>query len=234
VPYRDSDLLLTFFTESFGTLSLSLRGGRASQKRAGGALEPFHSSYVRFIDKGHEISTLQDAEIVTPRLALTQNLDALMNAGTLLRWVRYLAPMRTAEPALYGITEDSLDRFDSAEAPEYVLANAGMRLLRIMGYGLEFNQCVVCGKPRPEGRSAYLETTRGGIVCHACSSGGTGPSLASASFLDAAEALSQQSVCVTASLSPEHPQAGAMKKRTSQMLRLVEQALRYHTEMDNA
>jgi DNA repair protein RecO (recombination protein O) len=222
-------LLLTFFTESFGKVSLSLRGGRASQKRAGGALEPFHSCHVRFVDKGYEISTLQDAEIVMPRLALTQNLDALMNAGTLLRWVRYLAPTRTAEPALYSITEDSLNRFDAAEDSEHVLANAGMRLLRVMGYGLEFSQCVVCGKPRPEGRSAHLEIARGGIVCHAC---GTGLTIASASFLDEAEALSQHGVSLPR--SEAHPTATELRKRTALMLRLVEQALRYHTEMEDA
>jgi DNA repair protein RecO len=227
-------LLLTFFTESFGKLTLSMRGGQASQKRAGGALEPFHSSYVRFIDKGYEISTLKDAEIIAPRIALTQNLDALMNAGTLLRWVRYLAPTRTAEPALYEITEESLNRFDAGEAPEHVLANAGMRLLRVMGYGLEFSQCVVCGKPRPEGRSAFLETTRGGIVCLTCSTRGTGQAIASALFLDEAEALSQQSV--RRPLRPLLPglPTTELATRTTSMLRLVEQALRYHTEMDKA
>jgi DNA repair protein RecO (recombination protein O) len=191
-----------------------MRGGRASQKRAGGALEPFHTVRISFVDSGGEIASLREAEIVTPRIALSQSLEALTSAGTLLRWVRHLTPPRTPELSTYAIVEESMDRFNQGIDPAHVLVNAGMRVLRTMGYGLELRQCIACGKERLKCKAAHFDAKRGGILCHAC---GVGP-VFSGALLDEADALAQ-----TLAVQPgEH---------SASILTLLEHALSVHTEM---
>jgi DNA repair protein RecO (recombination protein O) len=53
------------------------------------------------------------------------------------------------------------------EVPQH-LAMFGLRLLTDIGYAIELDRCVRCGRPCPEGRSAFIDATGGGIVCTGC------------------------------------------------------------------
>jgi DNA repair protein RecO (recombination protein O) len=52
------------------------------------------------------------------------------------------------------------------------LAQAGFAMLSAVGYGMELDRCVACGRPCPEGKPAFIDAARGGIVCRACGGGG--------------------------------------------------------------
>ena len=52
-----------------------------------------------------------------------------------------------------------------------ILAQAGLRLLADVGYALDLERCVQCGKECPPGRAARVDPARGGLVCSACGGG---------------------------------------------------------------
>jgi DNA repair protein RecO (recombination protein O) len=176
VPYGEADLIATFFTEESGTLTAVVRGARRSTKRFGGALEPIHELRVTLEDKGRELCVLREARIQRARTAITTSLEAMEAAGQALRWVRHLCPARTPEPAAWRSLSELLDNLealspsapDALVAPRQHLAIFGVRLLTDMGYALELDRCVRCGRPCPEGRSAVLDAAGGGIVCTTC------------------------------------------------------------------
>jgi DNA repair protein RecO (recombination protein O) len=167
VPQRESDLLMTFFGEHVGVIALSMRGARASKKRAGGALEPFHTVVIRYEARG-EIGQLREAEVATVRLHLTASLESLNAAGALTRWLRHALPREAPEPSLFALTEHALDALNTGAAPEIELVRFGSHLLEHMGYAFNLAQCSVCGRARPPGKAASLDPTRGGIVCTDC------------------------------------------------------------------
>lgn len=177
MPFGEADLVVTFFTETDGKLSAMVRGARRSQKRFGGALEPIHGLFVRLVDRGKELCTLEEARVDRPRTGITGDLARMDVAGHALRWVRHLSPQRTPEPGVWTELDRLLDVLDGlpkedGDATLVVsrlhLARFGLRLLAEMGYGLDFERCVRCGKPCPPGRSAFLDAARGGLVCMAC------------------------------------------------------------------
>jgi DNA repair protein RecO (recombination protein O) len=174
VPYGEADVIATFFTLESGKVSAIVRGARRSTKRFGGALEPIHELEVTLEDKGRELCVLKEARIRRPRTGISSSLEAMEAAGQALRWIRHLCPARTPEPAAWGSIEgllDSLDVLDSqrgVQAARQELAIFGLRLLGNMGYALELARCIRCGRPCPEGRSAFLDAERGGIVCTSC------------------------------------------------------------------
>jgi DNA repair protein RecO (recombination protein O) len=47
----------------------------------------------------------------------------------------------------------------------------GLRLLAAVGWGLDLDRCVRCGKACDPGASAYLDPGEGGLVCRACGGG---------------------------------------------------------------
>jgi DNA repair protein RecO (recombination protein O) len=171
VEYGDADLVLTLFTEKLGRVSALARAARRSQRRFGGGIEPLHTLEVRLEDRQkNELSLLREARIVTPRPGLTLSLERMKAAGRALGWVRSAAPAHTPEPELWVLLEALLDELGrkDAVAPTLALAATGLRLLAALGWGLDFERCVRCGKPCPEGSPALVDPTRGGLVCRSC------------------------------------------------------------------
>src|SRR5262249_10170235 len=52
--------------------------------------------------------------------------------------------------------------------PEARVAAMGLRLLALVGWGLDLTRCVRCGRPCEPGASACVDATAGGLVCRAC------------------------------------------------------------------
>jgi len=181
VPYGESDVIATFFTERVGKVSAVVRGARRSTKRFGGALEPLHEIALSMEDKGKELCVLKEARIGRPRTGIASNLEAMEAAGQALRWTRHLCPTRTPEPAAWSSLTALLDALEEittnagndADAEtrrrtRQELAVFGLRLLTDMGYALELDCCIRCGRPCPDGRSAFVDAGGGGIVCTSC------------------------------------------------------------------
>ncbi len=173
VPYGESDVVATALTLAEGKVALMVRGARRGARRVGGAMEPFHTVRLAYDDQGGEVSPLREAEIVRVRAGILGRLEAVEAAGVALRWVRHLCPPRTPEPSAYATLVAFLDALDDPSTdPRRELAAASLRLLSDVGYALEFERCVRCGKPCPQDRPGAFDPARGGLVCRAC--GGAG------------------------------------------------------------
>lgn len=185
IPYGEADVVATFFTEEGGKLSAIVRGARKSTKRFAGALEPIHELRISLEDKGKELCVLKEARIQRARTGITTSLEAMEVSGQALRWVRHLCPARTPEPAAWRSLDELLDVLDAecvergrtgvpaADRAEAIssrrhLAVFGLRLLTDVGYALELERCIRCGRPCPDGRSAYVDAGAGGVICSSC------------------------------------------------------------------
>lgn len=169
VEVGESDLVATLVTEQVGKVGAIVRGGRKGAHRLGGALEPVHTIAIVLEDKGKELATLKEARIVRLRQGVVTNLAALDAAGVALRWARHLFPPRTAEPEGWRVLVWLLDALDEGQtAPQIELARAGLLMLAAVGYSLDLERCVACGRPCPPQKVACVDPTRGGLVCRAC------------------------------------------------------------------
>lgn len=174
VEFGESDLIATLVTEQAGKLGAIVRGGRKGSRRTGGALEPMHTIAVTVEDRGTELGTLKEARVVRVRAGVTSSLEALDAAGVALRWARHLFPPRTVEPDGWRVLVDLLDVLDDgAASPRRELARAGLALLAAVGYGLDLDRCVVCGRECPQGKMACVDPARGGLICRACGGAAT-------------------------------------------------------------
>ena len=171
VAYGEADVIATLLTEAEGKVAAIVRGARRGSRRVAGALEPMHTIRVLYEDKGTDLVTLKEAHVVRARAGLLGRLEALEAAGAALRWARHVCPPRTPEPAVWAsLAEllDSLDREGAVADAQTELAVFGLKLLGDVGWGIELERCVVCGRPCPEDAAATVDAQRGGIVCRAC------------------------------------------------------------------
>ena len=181
-PFGDADAIVTFFTEERGIVSAIARSALKSSKRFP-SLEPMHLLHIGLEERaGAELGVLTEAAIARTRLVLTANLDCLEAAGQALRWVRRAAPPLTPEPALWVVINAFLDDLDldldldldpagDGPAPNARLAGLGFRLLGAIGWGLDLERCVRCGRDCAGSASAFIDPAEGGLVCRACGGG---------------------------------------------------------------
>jgi DNA repair protein RecO (recombination protein O) len=172
IAYGESDLIVTLLTEQAGKLSALARGARRSQRRFGGALEPMHTLRVALDERTtSDLYILREASIDQARSGLTSSLEALEAAGRALKWLAQACVAKTPEPLAWSAISDFLDALDASVAghrPRRELAEFGLRLLSALGWALDFEQCVRCGKRCEPGQAAFVDAARGGLVCRAC------------------------------------------------------------------
>lgn len=113
---------------------------------------------------------LTEVTIERPRLYLPLDLDRLEAAGQALRWVRGASAMQTPEPATMSGLSALLDALDaqSVQSPRIHLAAWGLRWLSSIGWGLELERCVACGRACAPSAAACVDPARGGLVCRTC------------------------------------------------------------------
>jgi DNA repair protein RecO (recombination protein O) len=174
VDVGESDVIATLITEPAGKVGAVVRGARKGSRRVGGALEPVHTIAVLLEDRGAELTTLKEARIVRTRPGVVGSLDRLEAAGIALRWARHCFPPRTPEPRGWRVLVAVLDALDAgAVSPRRELARTGLHMLAAVGYALDLEQCVACGKPCPDDRAACIDPGRGGLVCRSCGGAAT-------------------------------------------------------------
>jgi DNA repair protein RecO (recombination protein O) len=173
VEVGEADLIVTLVTEQVGKLGAIARGARKS-KRLSGSLEPVHTIAVMLEDRGGELATVKEARVVRPRAGVLGSLEAMEACGVALRWARHAFPPRTPEPQGWRILVGLLDVLDTPGIPpNRELARAGLAMLTALGYALDLEQCVVCGRPCPPTKVACVDPARGGLVCRSCGGAST-------------------------------------------------------------
>jgi len=179
-------------------------------------------------ERGGELLSLKETRLVVVRERLVGNLDAMEAGGLALRWARHLFPNRQAETRGWRTLIELLDALDALDAgafPKALLAVAGLRLLASVGYALELDRCVVCGRPCPDSAPAYVQAARGGIVCRACGGGGRLLDGRTRALARASQAEGEEGAPLTAPEWLDLPHAETL-------LALVRDAMAAHTGLD--
>lgn len=224
VDYGESDVIVQLFTDGIGRVSALARSARRSQKRFGGALEPFHTLSVSLGARARgDLLILKDASIHKPRLRLTESLERLEAAAEGLAWLKKTTLPTSPERALFERTEAFLDALTGGKhPPRSELSAFGLDLMESLGFGLNFHACVSCGKGCPPGRPAWIHPARGGLICVEC---GGGPIRLSSELRDR-----------LAKRGGSHSAAGESLSESDEalLLKVVQRALSVHMGLEHA
>ena len=171
IDYRDSDRIVTLLTEDYGKIAALARGARRSQRRFGGALQPYVVMQAHFRPGRGELAHLERVTVDRSFLNILRDLTAIGAAGAALAVIRERIPDHEPEPAVFEIAVRFLTALDAGTPAEEALLSLHIRVLALLGFAPTLDRCVNCGKGPPAGRSASFDAGRGGIVCRACGGG---------------------------------------------------------------
>lgn len=138
-PYRDTSMLVDFFTENQGYITAVARGVRKAKSTLKGILQPFTPLLINWYGKT-ELMTLRTAEINQAPFLLKQNnlLSGLYLNELILRVITRFDP----HPVLYNAYHQAMGQLAQQQNPEIILRNFELTLLEELGYGLQLDRIV--------------------------------------------------------------------------------------------
>lgn len=165
-PFRETSLIIHFFTRNNGLLTALAKGVRVTTRHSRAALAGFHTVSIGRQSRSMDaLGTLIQVDVLCSRNHLIHSSQGLMAAQVVQETLyRYMPPL-DPRPEVFELVEWSLDQLDAGQDPLSVAAICQGRLLRGLGYGWRTDCCVGCGVTEALN---YFSVRRGQMVCKLC------------------------------------------------------------------
>lgn len=172
VDYGESDRIVTFYTRERGKVAAFARAARKSQKRFGGALEPFHRLTLAARDRRGDLLSLASADIARGRAAISAELDLISRGSYLTELLAEATREHEAHAELFDLVDAGLDvlagapfaQLDRTRRDGWLLAFE-LKLLALAGYRPYLTSCAECGEEAGEADRYRFVAERGALYC---------------------------------------------------------------------
>ena len=164
--YGEADRILKLFTLEKGKLSAIAKGVRKITSHKAGHLEPFTQVHL-FLAKGRDLDIITQAEAIEPRSGLRADLQRMTLASYLVEVLDRFTYEEGANPGLYRLLSQSLNRLESLENTATVVRYYEIRLLDLLGYRPQLFNCIDCGT-EIRAQDQFFSPLGGGVACPAC------------------------------------------------------------------
>jgi DNA repair protein RecO (recombination protein O) len=167
-PFREADLIVSFFTRDHGKLRGVARGARRLKSRFGAALEPMSRSRIIFFEKeGRDLVTLDHADLL---LSLHERAGGELEVSWTLQYIVEVVDSATiegsAEPLLYRLLVAVTDGLASGVSPKIAARYFELWILKLHGVLPDLGSCGICGG-RIQGAAGVMGGGEG-LVCSSC------------------------------------------------------------------
>ena len=166
VDYRDSDAVITVYTDNYGIIPLYVRGYKKITGRNVLACQLFDVSEFLFDLKNGHMSTLKSAYLKNDHAGLKADYDKLTAASVIAEAARYLGSETD-----YRILKKLLELLESIDQ-NYLCINLMLcAVLRANGMSPEVDRCARCGS---QNDIISFSIKEGGFLCRSCYDGTDG------------------------------------------------------------
>ena len=181
-PFRESDLIISLFTEQWGMRHQISKGARGARSRVGGALDLLNDVEVVFYEKTG-LDLVSQVSIVDGHTALKSDYNKTMRALTAAKLTERLLALHQPERQVLGTIREFLGALDRNGACVDTLWLATMlKVISLLGHRPSLLRCVRCGGTTSQ---LVFSAESGGVLCERCRNDRGGISL----HLGAARAL---------------------------------------------
>ncbi len=170
INYGDTSVIASFYTRDFGRLSGILKGGRSSKSGIGAVVNPLnHIEIVLYKKDTRDVQLVSGASIISHFPGIKDDFEKLQYSLAVLELLKRLTPENEINPRLFSGTVRILSLLEtSKEEPLVMFARYFLFFLTDMGYELQFEKCISCGKSNFEKENLAYNFDLG-IFCEQCS-----------------------------------------------------------------
>ncbi len=161
---KESDRLITIFTEECGVVSALARGARSLKSRQMASTMQFcYSSFVLY--KRGEYYSIKETELIESFYGIRSSIEGLALAAYIAEILSDIA-VAEAERDLLRLSLNSLYAIAESKAPlDKIKAAFEIRAAAIIGFMPNILACSRCGE---RGGSFYFDIMGGSICCYSC------------------------------------------------------------------
>ncbi|MCF8031517.1 MAG: DNA repair protein RecO [Desulfarculaceae bacterium] len=170
----ESDLLVDLFTRRLGRLTAVAKGGKRSKQRFFGVLLAGHLLEMELAPtKSADLWRMESARVREAHVGLRSDYTRLMAAGPVLELLLKATPVQAPQPGALELALATLARLEKSGDPSELgtaLVIFLVRLLDLLGYGLNLDSCLHCGRQIQGAVNGRL-SLGGGLTCSSCPPG---------------------------------------------------------------
>lgn len=169
--YREGDILVSFYTQKFGRLSLIAKGAKKLSSKMAGHLEPLTLIKLMII-KGRGLDYVGGVATEKSFLGIKSDLNKLFYTGKIVSLFSSLIKDKEADNRLFSLLTRYLETIEeeddfSKEIGELLWLKFSLSFLKESGYCPEMNNCLNCKKKLEKGLN-YFDLRNGGVICSSC------------------------------------------------------------------
>jgi DNA repair protein RecO (recombination protein O) len=163
--FGEADRMLTVLTPAHGKFNVLAKGARKAVSTKTGHVELFTRADM-LISRGRDIDLASQVEMVEPYLPLREDLTRCAYAGYVAELVDRFIAEDEEESRLFDLVDNTFKRISFDSDPRLAVRYYEIRLLDLVGYRPELNECVFSREPvLPEDQ--FFSFAEGGVVCPA-------------------------------------------------------------------
>jgi len=161
--YRETSSIVELITKDYGRVSLMSRGSRGAKSKIAGNLLPFTPLVVSWQGKGNlpYLKSIERADIKAPVLKQRSLLSAMYINELLM----YLLHKDDVQEAIFEQYHHCLYALENAENLEITLRKFEIRLLEVLGFGLNLHVEADSGEPIQDDVAYQYFLEHGPVVC---------------------------------------------------------------------
>lgn len=164
--WGEADRLVHLFTRERGKLRAIAKGVRRMHSRKAGHLQPF-TRVALLLARGRDLWIVTQAETVDAYLELRDDLLRTGYAAYVVELLDRFTYEEGANPALYRLLVESLQRVASEPDAFPAVRYYELRLLDVLGYRPRLFECTACQKTiKPQDQ--FFSAGEGGVLCPKC------------------------------------------------------------------
>lgn len=165
--FRETSLIITFFTREIGKISGLLKGVRSDPEKFASSLEPFSYNEVIFYEKRisplHLVSQCDLRENFTP---LRNNIIKTAQATLMMELLNSIMAQEDKNEGVFELALTCLKELQNNINPDKIATIFKIKLLALSGFKPHFHSCVSC-QDKILGQSKF-SLSLGGLLCPRC------------------------------------------------------------------
>jgi len=166
--FRETSLIVNFYTKDFGKISGVLKGIRKEPKKFASTLEPFsHNEIVFYRSRNSSLHLVSQADVVNNFHGIRSSMMKMGLGGVLTELIHSIMPQEDINEEIFELTLSTLKELETAYDSDKIIMIFKIKLLALSGFKPHFDSCVSC-LSRIAGQSKF-SVIFGGLLCEKCS-----------------------------------------------------------------
>ncbi len=168
VNFRETSLLVTFFTKEFGKIKGIIKGVRKDPKKISSNLSLCSLNEVVFYEKRNsELNLISQCDLMKDFSFLRTDMQKVSLASYILELVDTVMPLHDPNIEIFNLIISSLKSMKTGDL-EKVLYCFQVKVLSLSGFKPHLDACITC-KNKIHGE-AHFSIYLGGLICSDCKS----------------------------------------------------------------